>query len=91
MTVAIELKIELGPEEHAERDKIKPEEKCDSGAERAIHLRVVRKARDIPPEGECREKPQTSCCDGSGEYAPPRLSDGCPHVVDQRNKAYRTC
>ena len=48
----VELSVELGAEEDAERDDVEPEEQRDAGAERAVDLGVVGEAGDIPAKYE---------------------------------------
>ena len=48
MKAGVKFGVELGPAEDAEGDDVEPEEERDAGAEGAIDLSVVGKARDVP-------------------------------------------
>ena len=50
MKAGVEFSVELCSAEDAEGDDVEPEEKSDACAERAVDLRVVGKAGDVPAE-----------------------------------------
>ena len=54
---APELRIELRPAQHAQRNDVQPEQQRNARAQRPIHLRVVREPRHIPPKHQRRHKP----------------------------------
>ena len=83
----VEFGVELCPAEDAEGDDVEPEEESDGGAERAIDLGVVGKARDVPAEDECGGEPHGGGDDGAGKDALPGLLHGCSEVVDQTDDA----
>src|SRR5258705_10655899 len=79
----VEFSVELRPAEDAERDDVEPEEQGDAGAERAVDLRVVGEARDIPAKDERGGKPHGGGDDGAGHNALPGLFHGGSEVVDE--------
>lgn len=84
---SVELSVELGATEDAERDDVEPEEQGDAGAERAVDLGVVGEARDIPAKDESGKEPHDRGDDSTGEYALPGLLHGRSHVIDEADDA----
>lgn len=79
----VKFGIELGSDEHSERDDVEPEEKGDAGAEGAVDLGVVRETRDVPTKGDSGGKPQHGRENGPGEHTLPGLLHGGSHVIDK--------
>lgn len=79
----VKFSVELGSEEHSERDDVEPEEKGDAGAEGAIDLGVVRETRDVPAKGDSGGKPHHGRENGPREHTLPGLPHGRSQVIDK--------
>ena len=79
--------IEFGSEENTERDDVKPKEKRDACAERAIDLGVVSEAGNVPTKGDSSWKPHHGGENGTGKNPLPGLFHGRSHVIDQADDA----
>src|SRR5665213_171781 len=70
-TVGAQLGVELRAAQHAQRNQVEPEHQGDGRAQRAVHPRVIRKARDVVAKSQRGNEPHGRCQRGAGETAAP--------------------
>ena len=79
----IHLRIELAAYENTKACDVQPDQRSDSRAKRAIHHRVVGKARDVPAKKQRREEPDHGRAGCARNHVPPRPRPGRAIAVHQ--------
>ena len=81
--------VQLGTEEDAERSHVKPDERGNAGAERAVDDGVVGSPRQIPSKQKCLGKPDQGACDCTGSNPDPVFAAIGAKVIDGAQNHHR--